>query len=102
MFSFTELHGESEYDRRHRGTIEIQGEYVARRKPAWLVVGKLATVLFVVGFAYFLCLKRIDSPAWKIIVIYFGVVLAYCGIAFLIRPNANYSNMGWCGGMMND
>ena len=102
MPSFIEFSGESEYDRRQRGTVEIQGDYVARRKPAWLVVGKLATVLFVVGFAYILALKHIDWPAWKITAIYFGVVLAYCGVAYLVRPNANYMNMGWGGGMMND
>jgi hypothetical protein len=102
MPSFIEFSGESEYDRRQRGTIELQGDYVAQRKPAWLVVGKLAMVLIVVGFAYALALMHIDYPAWKITAIYFGVVLAYCGVAYLVRPNANYSNMGWGGGMMND
>ena len=102
MPSYYEFSGESDYDRRQRGTIEIQGEYVARLKPAWLVVGKLATVLFVVGFAYALAITKIDYPAWKTSAIFFGVVLAYCGIAFLVRPNPNYMNMGWGGGMVND
>lgn len=102
MPSFLEFSGESEYDRRHRGSIEFQGEYVAQRKPAWLVVGKIAMVLLVVGFAYVLALMHIDFPAWKITVVYFGVVLAYCGIAYLVRPNPNGMNMGWGGGLMND
>lgn len=102
MPNFYEFSGESDYDRRQRGTIEIQGDYVARRKPAWLVVGKLAMVLFVVGFAYALALMHIDYPAWKITVVYFGAVLAYCGSAYLVRPNANYMNMGWGGGLIND
>jgi hypothetical protein len=102
MPSFYEFSGESDYDRRQRGTIEIHADYIARRKPAWLVVGKLATVLLVVGFAYFLAITKIDYPAWKTSVVYFGVVLLYCGIAYLVRPNPNYMNMGWGGGLMND
>jgi hypothetical protein len=102
MFSFTEFRGESDYDRRHRGTIEIQGEYVARRKPAWLVVGKLAIAMFVIGFAYALCLIHIDYPGWKTSVVFFGVLLLYCGIAYMVRPNPNDMNMGWGGGLMND
>jgi hypothetical protein len=102
MPSFCEFSGESDYDRRQRGTIENQGDYVARRKPAWLVLGKLAMVLFVVGFAYALALRHIDWPAWKISAVYFGVLLAYCGIAYLVRPNPNDMNMGWGGGLIND
>lgn len=102
MPTLYEFSGESDHDRRHRGSIEFQGEYVARRKPAWLVIGKLATVLLVVGFAYALAITKIDYPAWKITAIYFGGVLLYCGIAYLVRPNPNYMNMGWGGGLMND
>src|SRR5215213_1358970 len=102
MFSFTELRGESEYDRRHRGSIEIQGDYVARRKPAWLVVGKLAIAMLVIGFAYALCLIHIHYPGWKVSAVFFGVLLLYCGLAYVIRPNPNDMNMGWFGGAMND
>jgi len=102
MFSFTEFHGESEYDRRQRGTLEFQGEYVARRKPAWLVLGKLAVILFVIGFVYVLALRHIDYPALQLTAVYFGIVLLYCGLAYVVRPNPNHMNVGWFGGLMND
>lgn len=102
MPSLIEFNGESNYDRRFRGNVEFQGEYVARRKPRWLVAGKLAVVLFVIGFAYILALRHIDFPPLQLTAIYFGAVLLYCGIAYVVRPNPNDMNMGWGGGLMND
>jgi hypothetical protein len=102
MWNWTELQGESDYDRRQRGTIEFQGEYVARRKPWWLVVGKLAVIALVIGFVYSLVLRHIDYPPLPLSALFFGGLMIYCGLAYVIRPNPNDMNMGWFGGLTND
>ncbi len=86
------------------GTIEINDQYVTRRKPAWLVLLKLlglaAMVAVAVGIAYPALRQLI--PAVQSAAVIAGVILIYSGLAFFFRPEPNIDNLGYCGGGMND
>ena len=103
------LLGPYEYTHEHAsrdavGTIEINDQYVTRRKPAWLVLLKLTglavMVAVAVGLAY-PSLRQMLPPLQSAAVIA-GVILIYSGVAFFFRPEPNTDNLGYCGGGMND
>lgn len=99
----------SEYAHEHKyqndvGTIEVNTTYVTRRKPAWLVLLKVAGLaIFVAVFAAiaYPSLNPILGPL-KSIAIIAGTLLIYTGLAFFIRPEPCEENLGYHGGMYND
>lgn len=104
MFSVTELQGQSSL--LHKGgTVEINTDYQAERKPAWLVLLKFLGVLAMVAVGVAIAIPTLleyKFPLWHAVVITAGGMLIYTGIAFFIRPEPNTDNLGWGGGMMND
>ena len=102
MFSLTELRGQSSLDK--HGSIELSTSYTTARKPAWLVLLKLAVLagLAAIGSAIVAPLLMHWLPAWKAALVTIGVLLIYIGAAFFVRPNFNADNMGWFGGTAND
>jgi hypothetical protein len=103
MFSYTEWQGQARTLDKH-GEIEINTEYVTRRKPAWWVLVKLSGLAIMVAAAYGIALPSLVLylPLWKAIVVIAGVMLIYLGLAFFIRPEANTDNMGLFAGLVND
>ncbi|QDU27140.1 hypothetical protein ETAA8_22250 [Anatilimnocola aggregata] len=86
------------------GTIEINTQYVTRRKPAWLVLLKLFGLAFMVAIAIGIAypsLRQVLAPLQSMAVIA-GVILIYSGLAFFFRPEPNTDNLGFCGGMRDD
>jgi len=104
MFSLTEFQGQS--DLLHKsGTIEINTDYSARKKSAWLVLLKLLGVaaMVAVGAAIAMpTLLELKLPLLQAVAITAGGMMIYTGIAFFLRPEPNTDNLGWGGGMMND
>ncbi|MDX1948127.1 MAG: hypothetical protein SFU86_22245 [Pirellulaceae bacterium] len=102
MFSYTEYQCQGSYDK--HGTVEINTEYVTRRKPAWLVLLKLLAVAAMVAVGYAIALPTLLKvlPLWQSIALVAGVMLIYIGLAFFFRPEPNTDNMGWFAGMGND
>jgi hypothetical protein len=104
MFSLLEVQGQSSLLHKS-GTIEINTDYHARRKPAWLVFLKLmgVAVMVAVGAAISVpTLLELEFPLWQAVVITAGGMMVYTGIAFFFRPEPNTDNLGFGGGMMND
>lgn len=104
MFSFLEIQGQSSLLNKS-GTIELNTDYSANRKPAWLVLLKLLAVAAMVGVGAAIglpTLLQFKIPLLQAIAITAGVMLIYTGIAFFIRPEPNTDNLGWGGGLMND
>jgi|EndMetStandDraft_3_1072993.scaffolds.fasta_scaffold274698_2 hypothetical protein len=104
MFSLLEFQGQS--SQLHKsGTIEINTEYHAARKPIWLIALKLLGVAAMVGVGAAIAiptLLELNFPLWQAIVITAGGMMVYTGIAFFFRPDPNTDNLGWGGGGMND
>ena len=102
MFSFTEYQGQSSLDK--HGTLELNGNYVAPKKPLWLVLVKLAVLagMLAVGAVIVMTILLQWLPAWKATAATAGVLLLYITVAFLVRPRYNSDNMGWFGGLAND
>jgi hypothetical protein len=102
MFSFTEYQSQSSYDK--HGGIRLNTTYQTVKKPAWLVLLKLAALAVMVGMAAAVLIPALAQcfPAWKATLAIAGILLIYIGIAFFFRPEANTDNMGWFGGMGND
>jgi hypothetical protein len=101
--------GPYEYSHEHAsrdavGSIEINTQYVTRRKPIWLVLLKLAGVAVFVAVAVGLAWPSLSRvmPPWQAAAAIAGFILIYCGLAFFFRPEPNTDNLGWCGGGMND
>jgi hypothetical protein len=104
MFSPWEIQGQSNLLDKS-GTIELNTDYSANRKPAWLVLLKLLGVAAMVGVGGAIVLPTLlqfKFPLLQGIAITAGGMLIYTGIAFFIRPEPNTDNLGWGGGMMND
>jgi hypothetical protein len=104
MYSVTEMQGQSGLLHKS-GTVEINSEYVTRKKPVWLVLLKLAGVaaMVAVGAAIGVpTLLEFEFPLWQAIAITVGGMMVYMGVAFFLRPEANTDNLGWGGGLAND
>jgi hypothetical protein len=104
MFSLTEFQGQSGLLHKS-GTVEINTDYSARKKPAWLVLLKLLGVaaMVAVGAAIALpTLLELKLPLVEAVAITLGGMMIYTGVAFFFRPEPNTDNLGWGGGMMND
>lgn len=86
------------------GSIEINDQYVTRRKPAWLVLLKVLGLAVMVAAAIGLAYPSLRQvlPALQSAAVIAGVILIYSGLAFFIRPEPNIDNLGYCGGGMND
>jgi hypothetical protein len=89
-------------DPRNVGTIEVNTDYHARRKPLWLVMLKLVGLAVMVPVGFVLVAPLIPLPMWQAIVVSAGVLLIYVGLAFFFRPEPDPDNMGWAGGLVND
>lgn len=102
MISFTEYQLQSSTDK--HGTVEINTEYITRKKPAWLVLLRLLGVAAMVAVGYGIALPSLAGvlPLWQSIVAVAGVMLIYVGLAFFFRPEPNTDNMGWMAGGMDD
>ena len=72
------------------------------RKPAWLVLLKLITLVAMLPVGYYLVMSFVPLPIWQSAAIATGVLLAYILVAHFIRPEPNMDNMGWGGSMCND
>ncbi len=104
MFSLLEFQGQSSLLHKS-GTVEINTEYAAAKKPVWLVALKLLGVaaMVAVGAAIIMpTLLEFKFPLWQAIVITAGCMMVYTGLAFFFRPEANTDNLGFGGGGMND
>jgi hypothetical protein len=104
MFSLLELQGQSSLLHK-TGTVEINTEYHAARKPAWLVLLKLLGVTAMVGVGAAIAMPTLlesQLPVWQAAAITLGVMMIYTGIAFFVRPEPDTDNLGWGGGVMND
>jgi hypothetical protein len=104
MFSLTELRGQSSLLHKS-GTVEINTEYSAHRKPVWLVLLKMLGVIGMVAVGAAIAVPTLleyKFPLWHAVVITAGGMLIYIGIAFFLRPEPNTDNLGWGGGMAND
>lgn len=84
------------------GTVELNTEYDAPRRPLWLVMLKLFGLLAMLPVGYMLVIPLLPLPAWQSIVVASGVLLIYIGLAFFIRPEPDTDNLGWAGGLIND
>ncbi len=102
MFSFTELRGQSSYDK--HGSIELNTTYVTSRKPLWLVLVKLLVLAGMAGLGSAMALPLLVQwmPLWKGALLTGGILLIYIGVSFFCRPRCNSDNMGWFGGLSND
>jgi hypothetical protein len=104
MFNTWHEYAHEHHKRDTVGTIEINDQYVTRRKPAWLVLLKvlgLAVMIAAgVGLAY-PSLRQVLPPLQSAAVIA-GVILIYSGLAFFFRPEPCMENLGYCGGLAND
>ena len=104
MLSLLELQGQS--GQLHKtGTIEINTDFHARKKPVWLVLLKLLGVVAMVAFGAAIAvptLLEFDFPLWQAIAVTFGAMLVYIAVAFFIRPEPDTDNLGLCGGLIND
>ncbi|MEQ8784675.1 MAG: hypothetical protein RIC55_00175 [Pirellulaceae bacterium] len=89
-------------DPRGVGTIEINTEYHARRKPLWLVILKLVGLAVMLPVGFVLVVPLIPLPMWQALVVSSGVLMIYVGLAFFFRPEPDTDNMGWGGGLLND
>jgi hypothetical protein len=89
-------------DPKNVGTIEINTEYHAPRKPVWLVLLKLFGLLVMLPVGYALVIPWLPMPAWQSIVAASGILLIYIGLAFFIRPEPDTENLGWGGGLIDD
>jgi hypothetical protein len=89
-------------DPKNVGTIEVNTEYDAPRKPLWLVLLKLFGLLAMLPVGYLLVIPLLPLPAWQSIVVASGILLIYIGLAFFIRPEPDTDNLGYAGGLVND
>jgi hypothetical protein len=104
MFSLLEFQGQSSLLHKS-GTVELNTDYAAAKKPIWLVALKLLGVagMVAVGAAIAMpTLLEFKFPLWQAIVITAGSMMVYTGLAFFFRPEANTDNLGFGGGGMND
>jgi hypothetical protein len=104
MFSLFEVQGNSKLLHKS-GTIEINTDYYAERKPVWLVFLKLLGVaaMVAVGAAISIpTLLELKFPLVQAVAITLGGMMVYTGVAFFFRPEPNTDNLGIGGGMMND
>src|SRR5262245_20860252 len=104
MFSFSELQGQSSLLHKS-GTLGVGGHFYRQRRPAWLVMLKLAGVMGMVAVWFPIAMPSLlewNFPLWQAIGIATAIMLVYTVIAFFLRPEPNTDNLGWGGGMMND
>jgi len=85
-----------------RGTIELNLEHVAERKPAWLIGLRLAGVVGIVAIFLLATVPWLPLPLLQSIPLMLFVFFLYSLMAHYVRPRPNTDNMGWIGGMMND
>ena len=84
------------------GTVRLHRDGPNAKKPAWFVLVKAVTmiVMFVIGFA--LVMPLIPLPWWQAFLVTGATLLFYVGFAYFVRPEANTDNMGWIGGVTDD
>lgn len=104
MFGFTEIQGQSSLLHKS-GTVELNTDYVTRKKPAWLVLLKLLCVAGMIAIGYGITVPtflELRFQLWQAVVLGTAAMMLYTGVAFFIRPEANTDNLGFGGGVGND
>lgn len=101
MVSWYELVGEQSHPQ-NRGQVRLNTFYETRKKPWWLVLLKLSALVVMFAVGYLLLLPLVPLPMWKSVTVVTGIILVYTGLAFFVRPEPNFDNMGFVGGLMND
>ena len=83
------------------GGFELASE-VNERKSASIVFVKVASSVGIVGLLSWVFFTQFEVPVTLVSATSFaGLMLVYLGIAWLVRPQPNYNNMGWAGGLIN-
>ena len=104
MLGFSELQrGTGPFEQ--RGTVAINTEYHASKRPLWLIALKLLGVAAMVAVGAAIAvptLLELQLPLWQAIAYTAGGMLIYTGIAFFFRPEPNTDNLGIGGGLAND
>ena len=104
MFSLLEFQGQSQL-LHPTGSVDLNDEYVTRRKPLWLIALKLLGTLAMIAVGAAIAIPTLlefKFPLWQAIALTAGGMLVYTGIAFFVRPEPNTDNLGFGGGMGND
>jgi hypothetical protein len=87
------------------GTVAFNTDFDTCKKPLWLISLKLLGVAAMVAVGAAIAvptLLELQLPLWQAIAYTVGGMVAYTGIGFFVRPEANTDNLGWGGGMGND
>jgi hypothetical protein len=85
-----------------RGTVELNLDHVAERKPLWLVMLKLVALAAMIALGLALVMPLIPLPSRQATAVASFVLFVYCVVAHYVRPQPNTDNLGWFGGLMND
>lgn len=91
MFSLLDFQGQSQL-LHPAGSLDLNGEYVAQRKPLWLIALKLLGTLAMIavgGAIAIPSLLEFKFPLWHAIAITAGGMCVYTGIAYFVRPDPN-------------
>jgi hypothetical protein len=98
--SFLEWWGES-YNPGPTGSVELGRSKRPPRSNGAILVRFIFTVM-IVGGLYLLLFTKMYEPSLKNLAMTTSILLVYCIIAYLVRPEPDTSNIGWLGGVMDD
>jgi hypothetical protein len=79
------------------GLIQVNTTYMTERKPAGVVLLRIAGLCVMLAAATVLITAPLSlvMPAWKASVVMIGLVLIYLGISFFVRPQTDDERRGW-------
>jgi hypothetical protein len=98
--SLLELYGE-QFDPGDKGTVEISdGHITFRSKP--LILFRAIVVIVLVSAAWWLAWPYLPLEGFQRGVLLVGVTLIYVSLGYLVRPEPNFENMGWLGGVVDN
>jgi hypothetical protein len=98
--SFLELWGE-QVDPGRIGTVEVGQEH-DRCRSATLVWLRFITVVVGLPVIWYFSIREIPWPLWQASAAVIGGTLIYVAAAYLLQPEPDMSNMGWCGGLIDN
>ena len=97
--SLLEFYGE-QHNSGERGSIEISdGHITFRSKP--LILIRAIVVIVLVSVVWWLAWPYLPLEGFQRGLLLVGASLIYASLGYLIRPEPNFENMGWLGGLMD-
>ncbi len=97
--SFLEWWGES-VDPGKVGQVDLRGQHEVCQSRT-LIVLRLVVVLIGLPVLWGLAISTIALPVWQAGALVVGGTLIYMALGYLLRPEPDMDNLGWCGGLMD-